>query len=133
MGAATAMSQPQLPLATGRLKPCRFLLDRRIDISGISGTGVVAEGVLWSDGTAALRWYGTWPTVTIWNSVQDLVAVHGHQHSTVLCWLDDEPSAGPSSQPTWQEPAVDRTRLERTAASISLQPPGSGHRAAPDH
>lgn len=33
----------------------RFELVRDVDVTGISGTGVVAEGVEFSDGTVALR------------------------------------------------------------------------------
>jgi hypothetical protein len=42
--------------------PRTFVLDRRRDISGVSGTGLVAEGVVWSDGAVALRWSGENPT-----------------------------------------------------------------------
>src|SRR4051794_16547249 len=34
----------------------RFELHRDQDISGVSGVGVVAEGVAFTDGTVALRW-----------------------------------------------------------------------------
>lgn len=33
-----------------------FELVRNNDVTGISGVGVVAEGVIFSDGTVALRW-----------------------------------------------------------------------------
>jgi len=34
----------------------RFLLVRDCDPSGVSGTGIVAEGVQFSDGTAVMHW-----------------------------------------------------------------------------
>src|SRR5262249_29579796 len=42
--------------------PKIFRLNRMTDTSGISGTGIVAYGVLWPDGTAVLRWTGDMPS-----------------------------------------------------------------------
>lgn len=69
--------------------PRRFVLRRAVDVSGVSGTGDVAEGVEWSDGTVALRWRGKWATTVVWDYGLDaLLAVHGHNGSTVVRWLD---------------------------------------------
>lgn len=66
-----------------------FVLRRAVDVSGVSGTGDVAEGVEWSDGTVALRWRGKWATTVVWDYGLDaLLAVHGHAGSTVVRWLD---------------------------------------------
>jgi len=70
------------------MNPRRFRLLRHVDVSGVSGTGVVAEGVEFSDGSAALRWHGDYPTTTVWESIGSLVAVHGHQGATVVEWID---------------------------------------------
>ncbi|GAA1556264.1 hypothetical protein GCM10009804_11370 [Kribbella hippodromi] len=73
----------------GEPGPRRFLLDRHQDISGVSGTGVVAEGVEWSDGTVALRWLGRHPTTTVWqDGIDALLTVHGHNGATTIRWLD---------------------------------------------
>ncbi|TCC20018.1 hypothetical protein E0H50_37885 [Kribbella sindirgiensis] len=74
--------------------PRRFVLRRSVDVSGVSGTGDVAEGVEWSDGTVALRWRGKWATTVVWDYGLDaLLAVHGHNGSTVVQWLDaDRPA-----------------------------------------
>jgi hypothetical protein len=78
----------QLGRAT-RNPPRRFHLVRHVDISGVSGTGIVAEGVEWSDGTVTLRWTGDYPTTTVWqDGIPALLAVHGHQGSTAIHWLD---------------------------------------------
>ena len=42
--------------------PRAFVLQRNEDETGVSGTGIVAEGVEFSDGTVALRWTSAWPT-----------------------------------------------------------------------
>lgn len=41
--------------------PRTFELVRYRDPSGVSGTGVVAEGCLFTDGSVALRWRGENP------------------------------------------------------------------------
>lgn len=70
----------------------RFHLQRDEDVSGVSGTGVIAEGVLFSDGTAVLRWLGGFPTSVVWHDhgMESIVAVHGHQGRSYVVWLDDE-------------------------------------------
>ncbi|WP_238152929.1 hypothetical protein [Kribbella speibonae] len=71
-------------------RPRRFELVRHRDVSGVSGTGVVAEGVEWSDGTVALRWGGHYPTTTVWqDGIRALLSVHGHNGATTIHWLDD--------------------------------------------
>jgi hypothetical protein len=49
------------------LKHRRFELHRDTDITGVSGTGVVAEGVAFSDGVVALRWRSAWPTSVVFH------------------------------------------------------------------
>ena len=51
--------------ATGAgMPPRRFILYRRHDATGVSGTGIVATGVVWPDGHAALRWKANVPAYT---------------------------------------------------------------------
>ncbi len=74
----------------------RFLLVRDKDVSGISGTGVVAEGVQFSDGTTVMRWLtaGTArpdvvkPTTVVHEDVASVVALHGHGGATRVVWTD---------------------------------------------
>lgn len=67
----------------------RFVLDRQIDVSGVSGLGIVAEGVQFSDGHCAVHWLGDWPTTTSHYSIESVIAVHGHEGKTKVAWLDD--------------------------------------------
>jgi hypothetical protein len=86
----TPVTRKPQPRVTNRSGPRRFELFRRVDVSGVSGTGVVAEGAEWSDGTVALRWIGEFPTTTVWqDGIDALLAVHGHNGNTVIRWLDD--------------------------------------------
>ncbi|WP_405060374.1 hypothetical protein OG474_01690 [Kribbella sp. NBC_01505] len=70
--------------------PRCFQLVRHVDVSGISGTGVVAEGVEWADGSVALHWGGRYPTTTVWaDGIEALLTIHGHNGSTTIRWLDE--------------------------------------------
>jgi hypothetical protein len=73
----------------------RFRLIRHHDVSGVSGTGPVAEGVQFTDGAVALRWYGDYPTTTVWDAIESVIAIHGHQGATEVEWLDPDPGPDP--------------------------------------
>jgi hypothetical protein len=75
------------PKASRQL-PTRFHLMRYADANGVSGTGVVAEGVVFSSGQAVLKWLRPPYAMGVYDSVFDLLAVHGHDGQTVLEWLD---------------------------------------------
>jgi len=67
----------------------RFLLVRTEDVSGISGTGVVAEGILFSDDRAVLRWVTRLRSVAVYDSMEDVEAIHGHDGRTTVQWVDE--------------------------------------------
>lgn len=66
----------------------RFVLNRVEDETGISGTGVVAEGVVFSDGTAALRWKSEFRSTAVYASMSDVEAIHGHGGKTLIVYFD---------------------------------------------
>lgn len=63
-----------------------FWLIRDEDVTGVSGTGIVAEGVVFEDGKVALRWLvENMPRSTVvWDSIRDAISVHGHDGRTRL-------------------------------------------------
>lgn len=66
-----------------------FLLVRDVDVSGISGTGVVAWGVQFPDGIVVTRWCSSETRQTcVWSSIKDVEKVHGHGGSTRIVWGD---------------------------------------------
>lgn len=71
--------------------PRTFLLWRHVDISGVSGTGPVAEGCQFVDGSVALRWRGDNPATAVWPDLDSMLAVHGHQGATEIQWIDETP------------------------------------------
>jgi hypothetical protein len=72
-------------------EPRLFRLQRDTDISGISGTGRVADGVLWPDGTVTIRWRGARPSTVGWNGIEDVEAINGHGGATRIVWVDADP------------------------------------------
>jgi hypothetical protein len=69
--------------------PRSFLLVRHRDVSNVSGTGVVAEGTEWTDGSASLRWRGEHATTTFFETgLRSILAVHGHDGQTEIMFLD---------------------------------------------
>jgi hypothetical protein len=72
----------------GQASHRRFWLHRHIDVSGVSGTGVIAEGVQFTDGSVALRWPSATPCTAVFDGVDQVQAVHGHSGSTQIRWLD---------------------------------------------
>lgn len=67
----------------------RFVLERAEDISGVSGVGTVAEGIVFSDGRVALRWVvGEHRSTVTWDSIESVEKVHGHNGATAVRWVD---------------------------------------------
>ena len=59
-----------------------FHLERLRDVSGISGTGRVAEGVVFSDGSAVVRWLTAVSSTCVYESIDAVKAIHGHGTAT---------------------------------------------------
>ncbi|MET9158254.1 hypothetical protein ABZX56_11040 [Streptomyces parvulus] len=68
--------------------PRLFVLRRDRDVTAVSGPGDVADGVQWPDGTVDLRWRDR-PSTSIWNSLELMLSVHGHDGATRVVWLYD--------------------------------------------
>ena len=76
----------------------RFNLVRHQDESGVSGTGVVAVGIVFPDGFAQLQWLNhenndirtrrnglaSYP-----GGIEDLMEIHGHDGATTVEWVSD--------------------------------------------
>ena len=67
----------------------RFVLNRKKDISGVSGTGIVAEGVQYSNGKIAMQWLSGTPTLETTDSIEAIIRIHGHGGNTEIKWIDD--------------------------------------------
>jgi hypothetical protein len=75
----------------GRDWPVPFGVQRDEDPTGISGTGLVAAGVIWPDRRVAMRWAGNTPPtgyphcvrqVNLFDHVDEVEGVHSHSGRT---------------------------------------------------
>lgn len=51
--------------------------------------GIVAEGCVFTDGTVALRWTSSTPSVVFYSSMDHLEKVHCHNGQTKIIWKDE--------------------------------------------
>lgn len=66
----------------------RFVLRRIEDVSGTSGTGIVAEGVVFTNGYCALTWLTPLSSLAFYHSIDVIEKIHGHENRTVLEYID---------------------------------------------
>lgn len=76
-----------------------FTLQRDQDMTGISGTGVVAHGAVFPDGTTVVRWRelapgdpnydrGVRATTVVFPNLAAVEALHGHAGATRIVFND---------------------------------------------
>lgn len=68
--------------------PRTFKVIRNTDVSGVSGAGHVADGVLFGDGTTVLRWRSEHRSTAVYADFETMEAVHGHNGATVFEFND---------------------------------------------
>jgi hypothetical protein len=66
----------------------RFHLERDVDVTGISGTGRVAEGCVFSNGWCALTWLAQYTSVAFYPSMEHIRVIHGHEGQTRIVMED---------------------------------------------
>lgn len=68
----------------------RFLLKRTEDPTGISGVGIVAEGVLFSNMRCVLHWLSDVGSIGIYDTPEEMMEIHGHEGATRVLWCQDD-------------------------------------------
>ena len=63
-------------------------MNRSKDESGISGTGIVAEGLQFSSKKCVISWLSDTPSIEIYDSIDEVKRIHGHQGETQIKWID---------------------------------------------
>ena len=66
-----------------------FYLNRVEDESGISGTGRVAQGFIFDNGKVAVTWLSEHPSVTVYDNIGEVHAIHGHGGKTEVIMEPD--------------------------------------------
>ena len=67
-----------------------FWLQRIKDETGLSGTGIVCEGIQFSDGRCVMRWIGKIDSIVHHKRIEDVQEIHGHNGSTKIIWSLEE-------------------------------------------
>jgi L-alanine-DL-glutamate epimerase-like enolase superfamily enzyme len=75
------------PIKTSDMR--RFVMERIEDETGMSGTGVIAEGVEFTNGQCCLMWMTTMHSIGLYPNIRQLIAIHGHNGRTVIRYIDD--------------------------------------------
>lgn len=65
-----------------------FQLNRIRDISGVSGTGIVAEGVEFSNGKCVMSWLTGHQSIIVYDDMKTLVAVHERDGNAKILYPD---------------------------------------------
>ena len=84
----------------------KFCLRRIEDETGISGTGIITEGYQYPEsGVCVMRWLTDTSSIAFYQSIEDVIVIHGHQGKTVVEWEDEE-------IPLWKCPQWAHSPLE---------------------
>lgn len=60
-----------------------FRLNRLEDVTNISGTGIITEGIEFSNGRIVLMWLAS-DSLGVFDDMQAMLNVHGHNGKTVV-------------------------------------------------
>ena len=73
---------------TTRNQLIRFILVRDEDLTGVSGTGVVAEGIIFTSGEVVIHWLREPFSMGLYQSLEDVIFIHGHGGRTKMQFID---------------------------------------------
>jgi hypothetical protein len=100
-----------------------FEINRYRDVAGVSGTGIVAEGVVFVDGQVALTWLGEVQGVTVYDSIADVEAAHCRMGNSAIVYIKSNSGEVPAAEPV--------LRLACTISSSSPRRRARGGLSAP--
>lgn len=63
-----------------------FKLIRNEDLTGVSGTGEVAEGVIFYNGWVSMVWKTTINSLVFYPSIENVIKIHGHDGRTTIAY-----------------------------------------------
>jgi len=66
----------------------RFILVRSEDITGVSGIGEVAEGIVFTNGMVVIRWLRKPYALGYFQTLKDVIRIHGHEGCTRVKFID---------------------------------------------
>lgn len=66
-----------------------FVLDRINDVSGVSGTGIIADGVIFLSGKVVLYWRGVKSSIVIHDCIANVEKIHCHGGNTIIKYISE--------------------------------------------
>ena len=82
-----SMTEKSTPLSSSS-QMRRFVLIRVENPTRVSGTGEVAEGTVFSSGLAVIHWLRDPFAMSVYQTLDDVISVHGHEGQTQLLFID---------------------------------------------
>lgn len=70
-------------------EPRRFHLVRHEDETGVSGEGIVVQGLEFASGYCLIRWTVPPRSIVLYESMEGLIKVHGHGGKTEVVYEGD--------------------------------------------
>lgn len=67
-----------------------FYLKRIEDVSGTSGTGIVARGVILPSGACVMEWLTFHSSICLYKNIEDVEKIHGHEGRTQVILGDPD-------------------------------------------
>ncbi len=100
-----------------------FHFFRHEDQSGVSGTGVVAEGVEFTNGWCALRWMSQQASIAFYQSLNEVRRIHGHGGRTEIVLSEIAPPLRPAEKDpeTSQKIELIFAIVDEAAALLALE------------
>lgn len=70
--------------------PARFFMNRLTDVTGVSGTGRVVNGVIMPSGKVLLEWQSPHQTIGIYDNFEQFLTIHveSHPDSNEVVFID---------------------------------------------
>ena len=93
----------------------RFYLERFEDATGISGTGIVAEGVEFDTGDCVLCWMTPTSSIGVYKNIKAVKAIHGHGGLTKVRWFDEDDHPNHEADPVPEESKEEEEKTDETS------------------
>lgn len=64
-----------------------FVLNRKKDVSGATGEGIICEGCVLSNGKVVLHWLNETSSIVIHDNIDNVVKIHCHNGQTEIIYV----------------------------------------------
>lgn len=66
----------------------QFYLNRKEDVSGVSGTGIIAQGVIFPSGKVVMEWATSYGSIAIYENINEIQVLHANKGKTELIYIN---------------------------------------------